>query len=75
MDAMIMTVDKMFTINEVAEMLKISTRTVRRWIKKGQLRATPMPGRGRSGTEYRISLGAIKEAGFDVKEDDPSEGK
>lgn len=63
------TIDQQFTINEVARILKINERTVRRWIKSGRLKATPMPGRGRAGTEWRIPESAIKALGFGVKEE------
>jgi len=69
MEATVLVIEKQFTINEVSEMLKISERTVRRWIKSKRLRAVEMPGRGRTATEYRIPESAIVELGFDVKED------
>ena len=31
--------DKMLTVNEVAHLLNVHPTTVRRWIKKGQLKA------------------------------------
>lgn len=63
-----MTIDRQFTINEVAELLKLNEKTIRRWIKSGRLRATPFPGRGRSKTEYRISESALLALGFGPKE-------
>jgi excisionase family DNA binding protein len=66
MEMALMTVEKYFTIREVAEMLKLSERTIRRWIKSKRLRAASFPGR--SGSEYRISLASIRDAGFEVKE-------
>lgn len=59
-----MTIDQQFTINEVAALLKLNERTIRRWIKSGRLKATPIPGRGRAGTEWRISESAILDLGF-----------
>ena len=47
--------DRYLTIPEVAELLKVHPRTVRRWIKAGKLKATALPGRGSVGVEYRIS--------------------
>lgn len=61
-----MTIEKQFTIKEVADMLKVSVRTVQRWIKSGRLSATPIAGRGKLRTEYRISKGAIEALGFKV---------
>ena len=73
MGILTMTVEPQFKIKEVADMLRLSERTIRRWIKAGKLRAARFDGRG--GTEYRISISAIKEMGFDVKDDaKPSEG-
>jgi excisionase family DNA binding protein len=63
-----MVIDRQFTINEVAELLKLNEKTIRRWIKSGRLKATPFPGRGRSKTEYRIPESAIVALGFEAKE-------
>lgn len=62
--------DRQFTISEVAEMLKLNERTIRRWIKNGRLKATAFPGRGRSATEYRIPESAIIKLGFEPKKED-----
>jgi excisionase family DNA binding protein len=43
------------TLPEVAERLKVSRRTVYRWIKNGDLKAYQF------GREYRITEGALKE--------------
>lgn len=40
--------DELLTIKEVAEFLKVSERTVRNWIDKGELKAF------RFGLQYRI---------------------
>lgn len=66
---MFMTIERQFTINEVAEMLKVTTRTVQRWIKAKRLRAVPIPGRGRTATEWRIPASAIEDMGFRVEDD------
>ena len=50
---------KLFTINQVASILEVSERTVRRWIKSGRLAAFPIPGRGRTGQEWRIPGASI----------------
>jgi excisionase family DNA binding protein len=47
--------EQQFSLSEVAERLKISERTARRWIKSGKLRAYK-PGR-----DYRIPEGALQE--------------
>lgn len=52
---------KLFTINQVAEILEVSDRTVRRWIKAGTLKAFPIPGRGRYGQEWRIPGESVNE--------------
>jgi MerR family copper efflux transcriptional regulator len=45
--------EQSFTIAQTAKILKVSTRTVRRFIKAGKLKATLQPGP--FGEEYRIS--------------------
>lgn len=37
--------DELLTINEVAGMMKVSPRTVRRWVEAGELRVIRLPGR------------------------------
>ena len=64
-----MTIERQFTISEIAMMLKINERTVRRWIQSGRLKAVEMPGRGRTATEYRIPESSITALGFKVKEE------
>jgi excisionase family DNA binding protein len=44
---------KTFTVEEVAEFLKVSEATVRRLIKTGQLEAVPV------GNQYRITQEAL----------------
>lgn len=63
-----MTIERQFTIGEIAKMLKISERTVRRWIQRGRLEAIEMPGRGRTATEYRIPESSVTALGFKVKD-------
>ena len=41
-----MQVEHFFTIAEVAEMFRVSGRTVRRWIKDGAIKKAAWPGRG-----------------------------
>jgi excisionase family DNA binding protein len=47
--------EKYYTPNEIADILKVSARSVRRWILDGKLLAQALPGRGRAGVEYRVS--------------------
>ena len=56
------------TIKQVAARLQLSQRTIRRWIKSEQLRATKFPGR--FGVEYRIPLSALAELGFGVVQEE-----
>ncbi len=42
--------DKMLTIDEVAERMRVNEKTVRNWIQSGELAAFPIGKRG-----YRIS--------------------
>lgn len=51
----------LYTVDEVAKMLNMHTRTIRRYIEKGQLRAE------RIGGSWRISEEAFKEM-FDAPE-------
>jgi len=46
-----------YTPKEVAEMLKVNERTVRRWVRTGQLRAY------RFGRQLRIPAEALEEFG------------
>ena len=57
-------IEEQFTVAEVSEMLKVSERTIRRWIKSGKLRVTKISGRGPKATEYRISISALEDIGF-----------
>jgi excisionase family DNA binding protein len=42
--------DKMYTVQEIAQQLRVSERTVRNWIESGELRAFAIGKRG-----YRIA--------------------
>ena len=53
-----------YTPKEVAVLLKVSERTVRRWIKKGRLRAQ------RFGRQLRIPTEALDKLGQVVASDD-----
>jgi excisionase family DNA binding protein len=44
--------EKMFTVKEVAEQLRVDEKTVRRWIQKGELLALNVGG---IRPDYRIS--------------------
>jgi excisionase family DNA binding protein len=46
---------KLFTVSEVAELLRVDDTTVRRWIKQGALEAVVLPVRpGGTRQAYRI---------------------
>jgi CTP synthase len=49
--------DKLLTLEDVADRIKISVSTVRRWVKSNELRALKVGNRG----QYRISLGDLEE--------------
>lgn len=66
-----LTIEKHFTIRQVADALQLSERTIRRWIKSGKLYAIEFPGR--FGSEYRIPRSALTALGFRVKEEDNPE--
>lgn len=50
--------EQLLTVNDVAALLRVSPRTVRRWIETGKLRATRLPGRG----AYRIQPADLRAA-------------
>ncbi len=49
--------EPLLTLEDVAERLKISVSTVRRWVKSNELRSIKVGNRG----QYRISLGDLEE--------------
>jgi excisionase family DNA binding protein len=49
--------DQLLTLEDVADRLKISVSTVRRWVKSSELRSIKIGNRG----QYRISLGDLEE--------------
>ena len=49
--------ERLFTVSEVAERLRVNEETVRRWIRTGRLVAV-MPGGRKAG--YRISERAVR---------------
>jgi excisionase family DNA binding protein len=63
--------EEVYTVQEVAQNLKVSERTVRNWIESGELPAFPIGKRG-----YRISkadlqafIGERKRRNLDIKDD------
>jgi len=56
-------IEQHYTLREASELLSVSTRTLRRWIQADTLRATKWPSR--RGQEYRISISALVERGFE----------
>jgi excisionase family DNA binding protein len=56
-----MTEERYLTIQEVAARLRQKPRTVRRRIQDGLLRAEIIPGRGKTGMEYRVPESAVDE--------------
>lgn len=45
--------EKMLTVDEVADAMRVNPETVRRWIRSGQLRGVRM-ATGRGGGAYKI---------------------
>lgn len=70
-----MTIERQFTIKEVANMLKVDPRTIRRWIQNGRLIVVKIPGRGPSSTEYRVPKSSIEAIGFNVIEPEAKESE
>ncbi len=50
--------EKMFTVKEVAEQLRVDEKTVRRWIQKGELIALNVGG---IRPDYRISYQSLQD--------------
>lgn len=50
---------ELLTVNEVAQLLRVDTSTVRRWIKQGTLEAVLLPSAGTSQS-FRIHRDVIK---------------
>lgn len=48
----------LLTSIEVADMLRVDASTVRRWIRSGALKGTPLPG-GRLRQTYRIERATV----------------
>jgi excisionase family DNA binding protein len=63
-----LTIEKHFTIKQVAAALQLSDRTIRRWIKSGKLYAVEYSGR--FGSEYRIPRSALTALGFRVSDEE-----
>jgi excisionase family DNA binding protein len=62
-----------YTLQDVAEHMQVSVRTIQRWISDGKLRAVELPS-GKYGKKgVRIPLSALKEAGFGIIEVEVSE--
>lgn len=60
--------DRLLTVPEVAERLRVNDETVRRWVRTGRLKAV-MPGGRKAG--YRIAESAVREM---LGGNSPSEG-
>jgi len=52
---------KMLSVADVAEMLDVHKRTVRRWINSGKIGAINIGSSTPKGTRYRIPLDAYRE--------------
>ena len=52
---MIIQDEKLFTVNETAAYLSLSSQTIRRWINSGKLNAVKI------GKEFRIRLSELNE--------------
>ena len=51
---------KLLTTRQVATLLGVRPATVRAWIAAGRLQARVLPGDGRHGGRYRISLSSVE---------------
>jgi len=68
MGAVVMTVEKQFTVEEVAKFLRKSTKTIYRWIEAGKLKAAQLPGRY-GKPSYLISKSEIEKLGVIVTDE------
>ena len=58
--------ERHYTLQDVADRIQVSVRTIQRWISEGKLRAVELPT-GKYGKKgIRIPASALKEAGFSV---------
>lgn len=49
------TINELFTVQEVADKLKIHVQTVRKWIKEGKIKALKL------GSDWRVTEQSISE--------------
>lgn len=61
-----MVLETHYTLKEVASQLRVSVRTVQRWIQEGKLRAIELPSGKYGKSGVRIPVSALREAGFSV---------
>lgn len=61
-----MTIEPTFTINEVSKALKLSTRTIQRWIDAGKLRAINLSPEGEKSA-WRIPASELRRLGVEVR--------
>jgi excisionase family DNA binding protein len=57
---MIQLPEDLLTVQEVAKRLRVDASTVRRWIRKGTLRAVALPASG-PYQAYRVETSALRE--------------
>lgn len=57
-----MTIEKHYSIKQLARLLNISERTLWSWVKSKKLRSVKI------GAIVRVSSAAVKDLGFDIKE-------
>lgn len=56
-----MTTDRLMTLKEVADLLRVSSRTVRRWVVSGYLGGHILPGNRRNAGTIRIPESSIQD--------------
>jgi excisionase family DNA binding protein len=63
--------EEVYTVQEVAQNLKVSERTVRNWIESGELPAFPIGKRGYriSKADLQVFIDERKKRNLDIKDD------
>jgi excisionase family DNA binding protein len=58
--------ERHYTLQDVADRMQVSVRTIQRWISSGKLRAVELPSGKYGKRGVRIPASALKEIGFGI---------
>lgn len=65
-----MVLEAHYTLKEVASRLRVSVRTVQRWIQEGRLHAVELPSGKYGKPGVRIPVSALRDVGFSIVDKD-----